>query len=843
MIQLRRGIEFSDPETFSRANALETLFETYEPTKDDLQNTHIVIKSPHDSHLSTQMLLERVFTVDVEERLVPAEHYVSTSAIWNLEAEINSPGFALMNNCEQVSFNFESTTVKTRPADWLPWYSDMYRDSLRNCVRNSGRAFADRRVRGVGQNYDSIEDRLVTKQDFREEADTFAGANHPYYDAMKLFPVWDARVALHLIQAEGDFADNGDQFVTEQYTIGEGEDAVGVTVYDFDWTTALHNYSDHTKSNDESHALQISYNHEYLVQMQWDTREVPTNEELQQWQAHVIYGSQEANRPLSPQQQHDYDQSVALLDRWDEARPRYDVLRGAILRGYKEDWRDYPRSWVAARECLLDVDSVFLEAPWTIPENVNVPDVIQFDDNDWKARDAYASVLLTVIDGVPPFGPRPDGSTGLLQFYVDNQGLRREDEQLAQTIYDEFERRDYSKLKLHFVGNMRTGKRIECIHTILNKICKSDISLEELEEANDRATISARNAIKQLDIFENSQWMAVANHFRQLHMAVVEMKNFMDAEKAFDGAPLDIDDDGVYSLFTTEKPNSQAKISFVEPLAVGFCKPAKHLDVGCWGKAGEIIPRCKRMEIAFKWCANQEERLFNLFRMRNYRDAKRHGNVDFRLRIVDVSTKLHCTHYRGEIETPVKLGIPNIEAFQIGSVSFPVDHAADFTQSVRFDFQYRGNPEPKFVCFFTRRNWEPVSQTHSTQYKRTYHEGAAIKTLKLGIGTQINALRLDSENHRCRFSQLTAECFPEYKPPIDQRNTFFAFPYSKLYHSNFEPREGTRMFGEMTLEHEPYETYDRYKYEDRFDVMAMFIFDGKYLELGPNVQRSGLTLL
>ena len=97
-------------------------------------------------------------------------------------------------------------------------------------------------------------------------------------------------------------------------------------------------------------------------------------------------------------------------------------------------------------------------------------------------------------------------------------------------------------------------------------------------------------------------------------------------------------------------------------------------------------------------------------------------------------------------------------------------------------------------------------------------------------------MRLSSEcTTALSFDQRT---FPAY----DMYTTFFAFPYSKLYHSNYEPRDGTRMFGELTFEHKPYDTFDRYKYEDAFDVMVMFIYDGKYLELGANVQRSGLTM-
>jgi hypothetical protein len=235
-----------------------------------------------------------------------------------------------------------------------------------------------------------------------------------------------------------------------------------------------------------------------------------------------------------------------------------------------------------------------------------------------------------------------------------------------------------------------------------------------------------------------------------------------------------------------------------------------------------------------------EKRLFNLFRMRNHYDAALGAKVDYRLKIVAADTRVHCTHYRGPVQTPVKLGMPDITSMSIGRVVFRQDHDADLEQKVRFDFQFRANPEPKFVVFFCRRNFATV--TH--QYKRTYHEGPAIKQLKIGLNTQINALRMDNDDQRCRFSQLTAQCFPEFVPPIDERATVFAFPYSQLNHGCFDSRAGSRMFGEATLEWKPYDTFQRYKYDDAFELRVMFIYDGRFLSLSKHGgHRSGITML
>ena len=55
-------------------------------------------------------------------------------------------------------------------------------------------------------------------------------------------------------------------------------------------------------------------------------------------------------------------------------------------------------------------------------------------------------------------------------------------------------------------------------------------------------------------------------------------------------------------------------------------------------------------------------------------------------------------------------------------------------------------------------------------------------------------------------------------------------------------RSGSRMFGEVVVENKPYESFPRYKYDDRFVLKAMFIYDGKYLEISKHAARCDRTM-
>jgi len=845
MIADRRQKKFVDARDRLRTDGLETVFETYEPNHDNESNTQFTIKAPANSHLSTEIVLERTFTVDLVAHLPPHDSQVPASAQHlKLEAEINSPGFALMNNCEQVSFNFNSTTVKSRPSDWLPWYSEMYRDSLRNCVRNSGRAFADRRVRGPKQAYDSIEDRLIINTPFRFHGGlNVQGSNHPYYDNAENFFAWDAPALKVALDADGTFNTAQGGYYENYYW------SSGMLTY-VDWTQFLDQYDGPHQQQDRDHRVQIETNFQLLVDGGYNADGIPTVAQIAQWQAAIAHGLQYSQLPgWTPAEQLAYEEAVEENNNWVRHGAHWDVLRNAMLHGYNHNnWHLYPESWIAARKLFYGGGAIFGNNPnqWSVPhggvwntgQNIVVTTI--HNDNTFTARDRWAYTTLQMVHGDRPFTHAPTfvappASNHLLQRWLENHAqIQNSDTEDTSFVLEDFNRNDNSLLKRRFLTAMNYGEKIMTLHTILNQLCKLTQPDDDFQK--DLSTLHARKALDIPGQNAPKAWRDLAERYKGMAFAIAEIQNGAHTEYEEE---VHVDGSTIRWIPMERVPNSQARIRFVEPLSVGFCKPSAHVDVGCWAKSGEIIPRCERMDIHFKWCDNMNARLFNMFRMRNYFDEHDQCYKDFSLHIVDAETRLHCTHYRGVVPTPVKLGLPDIESFHIGNVSFPINHAVDLERTISFDFQYRANPEPKFVCFFGRRLFDTVPN----QNKRTYNQGPAIKRISIGINTQINALRLDTANQRCRFSTLTAECFPEYKPPIDERNTFFAFPYCKLNHGSFEARSGSRMFGQITFEHMPWDSEHRYMYDDNFEIMVMFIYDGKYLEIGKHVYRSGIEML
>ena len=858
MIRTRRQVSFQDPVDLPHTDGLETVFETYEPTHDDIKNTHITIKSPANSHLSTELIMERTFTVDILQNVVGSKsHHVPGAAFYNFFPELNSPGFSLMNNCKRAAFIFESATVHSRPSDWLPCYSECYRHSLRNVVRGSGRSFADRRIRGLGQSYDSIEDRLLTEHDFRydggeafiEQIQNF----HPYYEGGLSFFAWHGDAFVTRWQA--------DQHFDELHEFPDDDDP-NASNYFVDWGHFINKYTTHDQVNDFNDGDKIMDGWEILIQHDIDGNGIPTINQINTWAAQIAFGEDPANRPLDENQQDAYLEAKELHSNWHAAEPYWAPMRDAMIRAYEEATYDrHPHAWLATRMVLGAIDVVpftrtdlngepLLDANGLPLLMIPGPNGDILVDRDRMSRlNVFAHTFLSIINGEPPF----DGADGnepalttparehsmILAWAAEFSTVKPADDHMLAQL-NLVRHGNFDLLRKLFYTAMHTGANIKSLHVMLNEMMHVGMSDEDIHEKFDTHeelfTEAARTACNYSHGTSQQTpfWKQIGERYRGLYFALQEV------ETAIHDLEVDEDDDLQY-LQLNSLPKSQARIRFVEPLAIGFCKPSPHLDVGCWAKAGELIPRLKTMTIDFEWCDDMEERMFNLFRMRNYYSKKLHGDVDFQLRIVGVDTKLHCTHYRGELPGPVKLGIPDIESHVIGACVFPKDHSAEYENTIRFDFPYRGNPEPKFVCFFARRNFSTV--TH--QYKRTYNDGPAIIKLKLGINTQVNALRLDTADHRCRFNALTQECFPEFKAPIDEHGSFFAFPYSKLFHSNFEERHGSRMFGEITLRMRPYETFARYNFAggDAFDLICMFIYEGRFLELGVNAQHAGRTML
>ena len=117
----------------------EQILLTHAPTKDDENVTTFVVKHPHNSHMSTVVLLERTYLLSYTE---PDNHGHQQRTEFHGNIYINQPGFSLQNMMSEITMNFETCAIHDKPSAWLPWYSRLYAKSLQSSIRASGRAFA-----------------------------------------------------------------------------------------------------------------------------------------------------------------------------------------------------------------------------------------------------------------------------------------------------------------------------------------------------------------------------------------------------------------------------------------------------------------------------------------------------------------------------------------------------------------------------------------------------------------------------------------------------------------------------------------------------------------------------
>ena len=129
------------------------LHKTFEPKTDTTSQVSFDVRfAGVGAHMSSTLFLERQFEVTAvydnpnnryteDDDTVIAHEGSSKKTEW----AIRSPGLCLQNNCTKFIANYNSTTDEVRnPNIWMPEYTRLYREDLKNLVIHSGRAFENR---------------------------------------------------------------------------------------------------------------------------------------------------------------------------------------------------------------------------------------------------------------------------------------------------------------------------------------------------------------------------------------------------------------------------------------------------------------------------------------------------------------------------------------------------------------------------------------------------------------------------------------------------------------------------------------------------------------------------
>ena len=115
-------------------DAYERIYLSHDPKVDSLGRTEFDLRAPHNSHMATTAYLERTYDFIVEKYNTDLQHWLpdDTEAANQKNLEFASPGFSLQNNIKNLTMDFGYTTVTEHPHEWVPFYTHLYPESLKN---------------------------------------------------------------------------------------------------------------------------------------------------------------------------------------------------------------------------------------------------------------------------------------------------------------------------------------------------------------------------------------------------------------------------------------------------------------------------------------------------------------------------------------------------------------------------------------------------------------------------------------------------------------------------------------------------------------------------------------
>ena len=589
--------------------------------------------------MSTEIYLLREYEVQLEKKLINGDHWMPATAPWNLAAEINSCGFALQNNMKRICFDFNSTSVEERPSEWLPWYTDMYRDVLRRYVRSSGRSFTDIRVRGEGSTYDSIEDRLISgKQDFKFQGGHDEAKDHPFFAEASEFvsPDLPAETAQYIYSKDPHGAGNNYTGIAYQGTYKDNDN----NDVDFWWIDPFAAFKfedprDETfqQNIEEAWTRLEAYGNPTLARMVGLSHGSPLRED---W--HLI---RDIAKDIAQHYQDVPNNMKNTYHNLDLDTPKF---------------KSFPRSWYALRSIFqtevnpfseyvegvnadgevvdhkrLIIDGTFMDVAVTNAEGVVTG--LAYGEGE-KLLNYYSDWYMCVVEGKIFEMPQAPGffarayNNGDREFDM-TQRERIADYQIGTTNGSR------QKLVLQETVNLAPlqqvnrgdnanplfadGNLIYTVHFILAKQLRVQDNLDyEGEDRHLRELLFELNMVDTLGNINNG-WRKMATRYAAMDELFHEIGEQDDADA--DTAP-------VFQLVD----NAKAHMRFFEPLVVGIGRPG-YCGNSIFESRGDVIPTVDRMKVSVHWEDHLSERHFNTFGMRNYYDPQTHQKYDFRLRI------------------------------------------------------------------------------------------------------------------------------------------------------------------------------------------------------------------
>ena len=790
------GYRAVDPDVFPSDN-YERVYLAHPDVSADKHNyDKFEVRTPHNSHMSTVMYIERTMEFEFE--------YYNNSNFFPLDVSdktvaLDSCGFSLQNNMRTMTMDYEFSTVVEKPSEWVPIYTHMYPKSLAPMARNSGRNF--------GENHDAGMNFVYNNRGIRE-VKLVPGVNlftNEEVDRRKLHAALDRELLAIPNQ--------------EVYTFTPNEPARAADAYQ---PRPPDNYVTAAAGVDR-----IADNDGYAGM----TAQITALEESKTDVWDVIAKHNEGAEDLT-------DEETDVIVAFDHICKQ--LVKIADSSFYKEPLTTIQAIFATAR----------LPALFTVPGDasqirmflIHAPNdtYIQSYTNLNEAADIARNIYLVRH----PFDPDKHTNRHPRYFptlYYSNDGtaIANGDMRITEDLGNMTDVQlrtafNHAYTKLQIVRLYKIARRIG-LH-------QNELTAEQVVHAQhvlghpnpflmDAYTIPAGILEEWKNIYRNYMYplynyVATTEHYVDFNTITDLDTNQVLTTRGVvfrDGHPTPIP---MYTRF---------RHTFIEPVVCGLGKPSPGCRVGCWKNVGEVIPRIDRFSLQAHYEDKLNNRLFDVYALRAFVSNSTRSVFSRK-----VSAKLHTVHYRHILKPRVSLVQHCFEKhhlvrhFMFGGV----DGGA--SRTFEFEFSFRTNSEPIFIWFYTQRSDRDVHMYNDVP--KLHLRGPAITQFLLHNKTRSKVLDYTSGDHRARLLQLTQDVFPEYCPPRSHYGGYVCLPYCSIPKSVHVSGFEEELSGRITAKSTAGDYHMQQPEGLEFDLCALVMYKDKYLSVNQNDIRRGFDV-
>ena len=260
------------------------------------------------------------------------------------------------------------------------------------------------------------------------------------------------------------------------------------------------------------------------------------------------------------------------------------------------------------------------------------------------------------------------------------------------------------------------------------------------------------------------------------------------------------------------------KINVFEPIVLGPGRPSEYVDIGCWSENSTIFPHIERFKLGMEFgdkdlvdldAYDRNDR--TLLSMFNYLAD---NYVYPRLKILDTSSKLHCSFIANPVRLPLSVPFLDVESFKIAELT--LSERSPQTVTFRDILMQR---VPKLLMIYAKTMPKP-------SFEPEFYSDKSASITKLILRTDVVPTVINAVGQH-RIDALTTRNFPYYTPPVNKTGNIFCICQNEL--PEIRTTANNHLFGEVTVEQ------DWVNYVD-VEVYVVMFYRDSYFDVERNYQ-------